>query len=193
VSRTYRAPQRKIGTQGRKDIKVISAEQVAALADAAVPALEAAIYFAAYTGVRLGELLAIDFDGPVTADELPARLDVAEQETPRQGKRKKPKGEHERTIVVPPQAVPEPVWGRLLALSRTSHWRAWDAARSAVGLDLDWHELRHFAATWWLSRGAEPWDVAIQLGHRDGGELVRTLYGHPEEQALDRLQGVVAA
>ena len=34
-------------------------------------------------------------------------------------------------------------------------------------------------------------DVAIALGHEDGGELVRRLYGHRDrEQALDR---VVAA
>jgi integrase len=193
MSVTYRAPRKKIGTQGRKDIKVITVAQVLDLYEAAAAELRAAIAFAAFTGIRLGELLAIEFDGPLSAEELPARLDVTEQETPRQGKRKKPKGEHERTIIVPPQAVPEPVWGRLLGLSRTTHWRQWDAARRAVGLELDWHELRHFAATWWLSQGAEPWDVAIQLGHRDGGELVRELYGHPEEQALERLQELVAA
>ncbi|MGZ6652448.1 MAG: hypothetical protein ACXVHB_34160 [Solirubrobacteraceae bacterium] len=26
-----------------------------------------------------------------------------------------------------------------------------------------------------------PWDVAIQLGHTDGGQLVMRLYGHPSE------------
>ncbi len=30
-----------------------------------------------------------------------------------------------------------------------------------------------------LERGATPWDVAIQLGHEDGGRLVQRLYGHP--------------
>ena len=28
-----------------------------------------------------------------------------------------------------------------------------------------------------------PWDVAIQLGHQDGGRLVTSLYGHPSEVA----------
>ena len=32
-----------------------------------------------------------------------------------------------------------------------------------------------------LERGATPWDVAQQLGHTDGGQLVMELYGHPSE------------
>ncbi len=39
-----------------------------------------------------------------------------------------------------------------------------------------------------LERGLRPADVAVQLGHTDGGRLVQILYGHPdEERALDRL------
>jgi hypothetical protein len=32
-----------------------------------------------------------------------------------------------------------------------------------------------------LERGVTPWDVAIQLGHTDGGQLVMERYGHPSE------------
>jgi hypothetical protein len=32
-----------------------------------------------------------------------------------------------------------------------------------------------------LERGATPWDVAQQLGHLDGGQLVTELYGHPSD------------
>jgi len=32
-----------------------------------------------------------------------------------------------------------------------------------------------------LERGVTPWDVAQQLGHTDGGQLVMELYGHPSE------------
>jgi hypothetical protein len=36
-------------------------------------------------------------------------------------------------------------------------------------------------------------DVAIALGHTDGGELVRTLYGHRDrERALDRVTAAYA-
>ncbi|HEX8160150.1 MAG TPA: hypothetical protein VF526_22445 [Solirubrobacteraceae bacterium] len=35
-----------------------------------------------------------------------------------------------------------------------------------------------------------PWDVAIQLGHQDGGRLITSLYGHPSEVAArERLLG----
>lgn len=34
-----------------------------------------------------------------------------------------------------------------------------------------------------LERGMTPWDVAIQLGHQDGGRLVTSLCGHPSEVA----------
>ena len=37
-------------------------------------------------------------------------------------------------------------------------------------------------------------DVAIALGHQDGGNLVRRLYGHRDKgRALDRIVGVYAA
>ena len=35
----------------------------------------------------------------------------------------------------------------------------------------------------------DPADVSFQTGHTDGGRLIRTLYGHPEEKrARDRMQ-----
>jgi integrase len=50
--------------------------------------------------------------------------------------------------------------------------------------------LRHACATLLLERGLSPEDVAIQLGHTDGGALVRRLYGHPSE---DRARARIAA
>jgi integrase len=45
------------------------------------------------------------------------------------------------------------------------------------------HELRHFCATYLLELGLAPVDVAVQLGHTDGGALVMSTYGHPSERA----------
>jgi hypothetical protein len=48
---------------------------------------------------------------------------------------------------------------------------------------------RHFAG-WYMINVLElpSEDVAIALGHTDGGELVRKLYGHRDrERALDRV------
>ena len=65
--------------------------------------------------------------------------------------------------------------------------------RSAGGRDLDLYELRHAAATMLLERGVSPADVAVQLGHTDGGALVMARYGHPSEDAArDRLKTAYA-
>jgi integrase len=45
------------------------------------------------------------------------------------------------------------------------------------------HELRHFCATYLLELGLAPADVAVQLGHTDGGALVMSTYGHPSDRA----------
>jgi hypothetical protein len=35
----------------------------------------------------------------------------------------------------------------------------------------------------------EPWIIAEQLRHKDGGKLVRELYGHPDRRkAIDRMR-----
>jgi integrase len=82
---------------------------------------------------------------------------------------------------------------------RGQHWTAsgrayhWKAVRAAAGWDLSLYlATRHFAG-WYMVNVLEmpSEDVAIALGHEDGGELVRRLYGHRDkDRALDR---VVAA
>jgi hypothetical protein len=42
---------------------------------------------------------------------------------------------------------------------------------------------RHFCATHLLELGVSHADVAVQLGHTDGGALVMSTYGHPSEDA----------
>lgn len=79
---------------------------------------------------------------------------------------------------------------------RGTHWTAssrayhWKAVRGAAG----WQEslylaTRHFAGWYMVNELELPFeDVAISIGHTDGGELVRKLYGHrDQERALDRV------
>lgn len=75
-------------------------------------------------------------------------------------------------------------------IPRQTYNSLWCRTREKVGLpELRFHDLRHFHATWLLDQGASDLDVAIQLGHRDGGEQVRKTYGHPSrERALERLR-----
>jgi hypothetical protein len=82
-----------------------------------------------------------------------------------------------------------------------SQWRAWDPVRRAftaslpithhlrerVAADeqdqLDVYELRHFGASYMLNElELEPWVIAEQLRHTDGGRLVLELYGHPDRK-----------
>ncbi len=68
--------------------------------------------------------------------------------------------------------------------SKTSHHYHWRAVRLAWGRpEMDFYELRHFCATHLLGLGLSHADVAVQLGHTDGGALVMSTYGHPSEEA----------
>lgn len=74
------------------------------------------------------------------------------------------------------------------ALPATHHL----AERLAVDEDdqLDFYELRHFGASHMLNElELEPWVIAEQLRHSDGGKLVIELYGHPDRRkAIDRIR-----
>jgi len=59
----------------------------------------------------------------------------------------------------------------------------WNPVRAAFGRPgMDFYELRHFCATHLLELGVSHADVAVQLGHTDGGALVMSTYGHPSEE-----------
>jgi integrase len=55
---------------------------------------------------------------------------------------------------------------------------------------LDFYELRHFGASHMLNDlQLEPWIIAQQLRHSDGGTLVTQLYGHPDRiKAIQRIR-----
>lgn len=55
------------------------------------------------------------------------------------------------------------------------------AARPRGGM-LELYELRHTGITLMLRKGLTAEQVAWQVGHTDGGELVRTLYSHPTDE-----------
>lgn len=74
--------------------------------------------------------------------------------------------------------------------TESSLYYYWNPVRAAFGRPgMDFYELRHFCATHLLELGVSHADVAIQLGHTDGGALVMSTYGHPsEEGARERLK-----
>lgn len=175
-----------------------STEEVETLIRAAEEPLRGRIRFSAYTGLRLGEMLAVrpcDFaDGRVN---VRWQINSRDERVPRKGKVK------DYWALVPEQARISPSWlllshghaERLWPLPRHAYNKEWRRLRKSLKLpeNFVWHSLRHHAATWFLDQGASFEDVAIQLGHDDSGVQVRETYGHmSREKALDRLEAVVS-
>ena len=190
-------------SRGRKDIKALSETEVIALAACAIecygreygPMIEALILTAGFTGARPGELHALTW-GDIRGEDL-----VIERSLDSTGAIKLPKNGKARKIAVPPVALealkqlptrgdPEPIFMTRTGkrLSKSSHWYYFDPVRKAFGRPtFHFYELRHACATILLERGLNPAQVAMQLGHQDGGRLVQELYGHPSEDRAREL------
>jgi integrase len=150
------------------------------------------IVFAAYTGLRPGELFALRF-----SDLRGDTIEVARAADSRTRTVGLPKNGRGRTVVYPSKAreaietMPVLEGQELVFVSprgvqfwnNTLSW-CWRGVKNAAGRPrMDWYELRHFCATHLLELGLSPADVAVQLGHTDGGALVMSTYGHPSERA----------
>lgn len=185
----------------KPEVEVPTIAELDAIIEAADESFASMIRFAAFTGLRLGESLALTMDDLNGWLDLgvgreprvrPTRVNVNKQ-LDRRGREKPPKNDSYGNVLCPVQALPVVIVDlseRLWAWPRTTHHDLWTDAKKAAGIDrpMPWHSLRHFCATWLLDLGATAEDVAIQLRHSDGGELVRRVYGHPDpELAMERL------
>lgn len=161
------------------------------------PFFAAWLQVAAFTGMRPSELDALRWDA---VDLARSRIEVREQYSPHEGFVLPKNGKRRQAPLT------EPARNALLALPREadfcfvnlrgSHFTAsarayhWKAVRAAVGWGGSLYlATRHFAGWYMVNVLDMPSeDVAIALGHEDGGQLVRTLYGHRDrELALDRV------
>ena len=162
------------------------------------------ITLTAWTGLRASEVMALrreDFE-PRHLNVRRARKDDGTYGPPKNG--------HERRIALPVEAR---IQDRLVEwegspfafhtmrgkpLKKGSLYYLWNRVRDSSGTTMPraadgvaairFHDLRHFAATQWLERGASHFDVSVLLGHEDGGALVMARYGHPsKEAATERL------
>lgn len=190
-----------VQSRGRRDQDPPSEPEVWALIDAArrvsCPSFAAWLQVACFTGMRPGELDALKWENVLFAQN---RIVVREQFNAKTRTFTLPKNGRIRNALLTRQAAEAlsglPREGEFCFQSlRGSHWtpsaRAyhWKATRAAVDYtDSLYLATRHFAG-WYmvnvLRLSSE--DVATVLGHEDGGELVRKLYGHLDrELALDR-------
>jgi integrase len=157
---------------------------------------KAMIQFAAWTGIRQGELFGLQWSD-IDSDEV-----TISRSRKGDGALGKPKNGQTRTIpLLPPAQVLETVPRRPDSfifhsphgqpLRKQTHAHSWNKVRYAARVDVRWHDLRHFCATQLLELGLDHFAVSIQLGHTDGGALVMERYGHPSvDAAKRRLLGV---
>ena len=178
-----------------------SIEQYAALLDATTilggygTEFRAMIQVAAWTGIRQGELFALQWP-QVSNTEI-----VVMQSRKLDGSLGKPKNGKIRSVpLLPPARVLDQVPRRPdefvfhsqrgSPLSKSAHAWGWQKVKASAGVGIRWHDLRHFCATQLLELGLSHFDVSVQLGHTDGGALVMSRYGHPSlDAAKQRLQG----
>lgn len=177
------------------------------------PTLRGLILFLGYTCLRPGEAFALrhtDIDGQwihVTRNRTKYGVDSPKNHKPRTVVL--PTKAREALSEMPRRLNTELVFttlrGQPLNVSTFGwYWRPLKARflaklpeQRAAQIDtkhLTPYVLRHTGATWMLEApphglGLEPEDIAVQLGHEDGGKLVRTLYGHSDrDRALERIR-----
>lgn len=195
VDRNPFANLRLPSSRGRKDVQPPNEAEMArfiAVADELTPPSFAAyLDVAVHTGIRPGELDALRWS---KIDLQAETILVDEKWCPKTRVINAPKHHHVRTI-----ALTEPARERLLRLPRESefvfvtlngtHYKPtsriyhWNRVRAAAGYgNTDLYTVtRHFFGWYALNiLGLPDHVIASQLGHRDGGKLVRTTYGHPD-------------
>jgi integrase len=190
--------------RGNRDATPPSQETAWALIVAArkltSPSFAAWLQVAAFTGLRPGELDALRWDA---IDFERHRILVAEQFSAASRTFTLPKNGRRREA-----PLTEPAREALLGLAHESefcftnlrgqHWTGparayhWKAVRASVGFEGSLYVATRHHAGWYMvnTLGLSSEDVAIALGHEDGGQLVRLLYGHRDRGvALDRVVG----
>jgi integrase len=204
VDRNPFANLRLPGSRGRKDVQPpneADIQRFIAIADELTPPSFAAyLDVAVHTGMRPGELDALRW---AKIDVQAETILVDAKWCPKTKTINQPKHHHVRTV-----ALTEPARDRLLRLPRESEWTFttlygthykptsriyhWNRVRAAAGYgNVDLYTVtRHFFGWYAFNILCLPDHViAAQLGHRDGGKLVRTTYGHPDERiARDRVR-----
>ena len=184
------------------DIDTLAAAAIAAHGPGYGEHVATLIRFAAYVGLRAGELAGLRW---IDLDPDAGLLYVRRQANSTLNEITSPKRDRQRTVVYPQIAQRAiaahfRVSDEYVFTTRTgailyapNRNTIWSPVRNyARRPKMRFHELRHFAATWLLEQGVSDSDVAVQLGHTDGGRLVRSTYGHPRaDPALARVRAAL--
>lgn len=156
------------------------------------PVGAALIRTCAYTGIRAGEAFGLDWDAVDTERQ---QLHIKQSMCGHTKKLVLPKNGLTRLVAMPASVAealegirgrdqtivfPSPRGKRLQSPSWSYSWKSIRAAYGRPEMAL--HELRHYCATQLVEAGLPSWQVAAQLGHTDGGALVESTYGHPDQR-----------
>lgn len=197
----------------REEMRFLTPEEVARLADAIAARYRALVLVGAYGGLRIGELAGLR-RGRV--DVLRSRVDVVETCVEISGHItfNQPKTRAGRRSLTLPRSVMADLNEHLSAYTAQQHnalvftapgggplrvpaWRrrCWTPAVEKAGLaGLRPHDLRHTAVALWIASGANPLEVSRRAGHTSTS-FTQDRYGHlfPEaDTALaDRLESIM--
>jgi integrase len=196
----------------RKAVRFLDEAQIVSLADTIDVRYRALIYVDAYGGFRIGEFAAlriddIDWDrGHLRVDE--GLTDVAgsvafEDPKTQKAHRTVPLADlaldHLQTHIDTYVDATDPRALLFTAPSgeplRPGNWRQrfFNPAARAAGLQpLTPHDLRHTAASLFISAGANPWMLADILGHTDT-RMIDRVYGHLFEKDREQLRQRMSA
>ncbi|MFN8037598.1 MAG: site-specific integrase [Acidimicrobiales bacterium] len=191
----------------RKIVRFLDETQVVELGDQIHDRYEAMIYVGSYGGFRIGELCALRIDD-IDWDRGHIRVDEGLTDVDGLVKFEDPKTERAfRTVPMADLAlehlrrhidrlVDEDDSQALLFTSpeggilRPTNWRARffnPAVKAAKLTPLTPHDLRHTAASLFISAGANPWMLAEVLGHTDT-RMIDRVYGHLFEKDREELR-----
>jgi integrase len=188
-------------SRGRRDLTVIKEPAIYELAACAEKAwgefgrlvFGPMIVFFSFVLCRLAELYFIARDDILWTEEELLLIDADDGA----GDPKAPKNWNPRRVILPPQAaqaakiVPPRIDVPWLFYTKTgkqfnkgSLFYYWNPVRTLFGRPgMDFYELKHAGTSYYVNElDLDEEDIAFQIGHMDGGKLIRTLYGHREER-----------
>jgi integrase len=188
-------------SRGRRDLVVPTVDEVAGLVEAARTThgvygervYANLIQFAAYSGLRLGEVFGLRRED---VDTKARSILVERQWLVKQQRFGPTKSGLARRVFLTDEALdafervpashslPELFLtprGKRFSGGSVTYW--WHPVRAAAGMpEFPFHGLRHFFGTYLANMNVGPIQIAKMMGHQDGGKLAMELYIHVTEQ-----------
>jgi len=170
--------------------RFLTPDEISQLADTIDPRYRALVIAAAYTGCRVGELIALDTDRYQPQKRI-IRIERSLAEVRGHLRFGQPKTAAARRAVTLPTWLPQVIDRHLADYPHGPHGLLFTAPQggpirrnASVGQPMRFHDLRHSHVALLIAEGAHPAVIASRLGHTSV-KTVLDVYGHLYE-GLDR-------